>query len=265
MVKILAVILLVLMLAVGRDRGLQAFLTILMNVGILAAVLYAITLGISPLPVSAIAGMLLTVLILFYQNGYNLKTKVAFAVILAVEIILFLIGMILCCKGHAGGYSEVKINLDDGLFLDGNVGLSMLQVEIVVILLSLLGAIKDAAVAVTSAVYEVHENNPSLLPSQLFGSGLKIGREILATTMNTLFFACVGESLLLFNIICYWGYSFGYILNSKALFQVLLYTGIAAIGCIAAIPLAAIAMAMALKRRDGTGAPSRGQHTEGEA
>lgn len=51
MVKILAVILLVLMLAVGRDRGLQAFLTILMNVGILAAVLYAITLGISPLPV----------------------------------------------------------------------------------------------------------------------------------------------------------------------------------------------------------------------
>jgi len=234
MVKILAVILLVLMLAVGRDRGLQAFLTILMNVGILAAVLYAITLGISPLPVSAIAGMLLTVLILFYQNGYNLKTKVAFAVILAVEIILFLIGMVLCCKGHAGGYSEVKINLDD-------------------------------AVAVTSAVYEVHENNPTLLPSQLFGSGLKIGREILATTMNTLFFACVGESLLLFNIICYWGYSFGYILNSKALFQVLLYTGIAAIGCIAAIPLAAIAMAMTLKRRDGTGVPPRGQHTEGEA
>ena len=46
MVKILAVILLVLMLAVGRDRGLQAFLTILINVGILAAVLYAITLGI---------------------------------------------------------------------------------------------------------------------------------------------------------------------------------------------------------------------------
>ena len=42
MVKILAFILLVLMLVVGRDRGLQAFLTILMNVGILAAVLYAV-------------------------------------------------------------------------------------------------------------------------------------------------------------------------------------------------------------------------------
>ena len=198
-------------------------------------------------------GGLLTVLILFYQNGYNLKTKVAFAVILAVEIILFLIGMILCCKGHAGGYSEVKINLDDGLFLDGNVGLSMLQVEIAVILLSLLGAIKDAAVAVTSAVYEVHENNPSLLPSQLFGSGLKIGREILATTINTLFFACVGESLLLFHIICYWGYSFSFILNSKALYQVLLYSGIAGLGCIAIIPLSALLMAEVLKRNGTQG------------
>ncbi len=253
MVKILAIILLALMLLVGRDRGLQAFLTILMNIGILAAVLYAITLGLNPLPVGAVAGILLTVLILFYQNGYNLKTKVAFAVIVAVEIVMFLIGMALCYKGHAGGYSEVKINLDDGLFLDGNVGLSMMRVEITVILLSLLGAIKDAAVAVTSAVYEIHENNPTLLPSQLFGSGLKIGREILATTMNTLFFACVGESLLLFNIICYWGYSFSYILNSKAVFQVLLYSGIAAFGCIVAIPLSAIAMAMILKRLYGTG------------
>ncbi|WP_432620401.1 YibE/F family protein, partial [Butyricicoccus sp.] len=107
MVKILAIILLALMLVVGRDRGLQAFLTILMNIGILAAVLYAITLGVNPLPVGVIAGILLTVLILFYQNGYNLKTKVAFVVIVAVEIVMFLIGMALCYKGHAGGYSEV--------------------------------------------------------------------------------------------------------------------------------------------------------------
>lgn len=260
MVKLLAIILLVLMLFVGRDRGLQAFLTILMNIGILAGVLFALTLGANPLLVGAIAGILLTVLILFYQNGYNLKTKTAFAVILTVELLLFFVGMALCQLGHAGGYSEVKINLDDGLFLDGNVGLSMMQVEQTVILLSLLGAVKDAAVAVTSAVYEVHRNNPALPPVRLIASGLKLGREILATTMNTLFFTCVGESLLLFNIICYWGYSFAYVLNSKALYQVLLYSGVAAIGCVAAIPLAAIAMTAVLKRH-GTHAPDEEENT----
>lgn len=253
MVKILAVILLALMLAVGRDRGLQSFLTILMNIAILAGVLFAITLGFHPLIVGVIAGVLLTVLILFYQNGYNLKTKVAFGVIVAVQITMFLIGMALCVSGHAGGYSEVKINLDDGLFLDGNVNLSMLQVEITVILLSLLGAVKDAAVAVTSAVYEIHRNNPDLKQLELFASGLKIGREILATSINTLFFSCAGESLLLFNIICYWGYSFEYILNSKALYQVFLYSGIAGLGCIAAIPLSALTMAKILKRKDTYG------------
>ena len=251
MVKILGIILLALRFLIGHDRGLQAFLTILMNMAVLAGVVLAIVYGANPLAVSAAAGILLTVLILFYQNGNNLKTRVSFLVILVVLLVTFVIGLLLCRAGHAGGYSEVKINLDDGLFLDGNVSLSMYQVEIGVILLGLLGAVKDAAVAVTSAVYEVHRNNPTLLSSQLFASGLNIGREILSTTINTLFFSCVGESLLLFHIVCYWGYSFGYFLNSKALYQVFLFSGVAGLGCIAAIPLAAFAMTVELKRKEG--------------
>ena len=255
MVKLLAILLLILMLAVGRDRGLQSFFTILMNMMILLGVVYAIALGFPPLPVGMLAGILLTVLILFYQNGNNLKTQVAFGAIAVIQVLLFVIGAGLCMAGHAGGYSEMKINLGEGLFLEGNVSLSMLQVEITVILLSLLGAVKDAAVAVTSAVYEVHRNNPQLPASELFASGIKIGREILATTINTLFFACVGESLLLFHIICYWGYSFSFILNSKALYQVLLYSGIAGLGCIAVIPLSAFLMATVLKRNGAQGGP----------
>ena len=251
MIKVLAIILLALMLFVGRDRGLQAFLTILMNMAILAGVVLSIVYGANPLIASVIAGILLTVFILFYQNGNNLKTRVAFTVILAVLLVTFALGLLLCRAGDAGGYSEVKINLDDGLFVDGNVSLPMQQVEIGIILLGLLGAVKDAAVAVTSAVYEVHRNNPALLPSQLFTSGLNIGREILSTTMNTLFFSCVGESLLLFNIVCYWGYSFGYFLNSKALYQVFLFSGVAGVGCIISIPLAAFAMTVVLKRKEG--------------
>lgn len=254
MVSILTVVLLVLMLVIGRDRGLQAFFTILLNMAILAGVVLAIVFGAAPLPVCAVAGIALTVLILFYQNGNNTKTRTAFAVIVAVQVVMFLIGMLLCHAGHAGGYSEVKINLDDGLFLDGNVQLSMLDVQIGMILLGLLGAVKDAAVAVTSAVYEVHRNNPLLPFVRLYTSGLKIAREILATSINTLFFSCVGESLLLFNIVCYWGYSFSYFVNSKALYQVLLFSGIAGLGCIAAIPLSAFAMAAVLKRKGGAGA-----------
>ncbi len=253
MVSILAVILLVLMLAVGHDRGLQACFTILLNMAILAGVVLAITFGAAPLPVCTVAGIALTVLILFYQNGNNIKTRTAFAVIVAVQMVTLLIGMLLCRAGHAGGYSEVKINLDDGLFLDGNVRLSMLDVQIAMILLGLLGAVKDAAVAVTSAVYEVNRNNPQLPFARLYASGLKIGREILATSINTLFFSCVGESLLLFHIVCYWGYSFAYFLNSKALYQVVLFSGIAGLGCIAAIPLSALMMAVVLKRRSDSG------------
>ena len=252
MVNVLAIILLALMMIIGRDRGLQAFLTILMNIAILAAVVIAIIWGANPLLIGSIAGLLLTCLILFYQNGNNTKTRVAFAVIVLVLIVTFLIGVWFCYTGRSSGYSEVKISLNDGLFLDGNVNLSMMQIEIAVILLGLLGAVKDTAVAVTSAVYEVHLNNPTLMPSQLFSSGMNIGREILSTTINTLFFTCVGESLLLFNIVCYWGYSFSFFLNSKAFYQVLLFSGIAGLGCITTIPLSAYFMTIVLKHQSAT-------------
>ena len=252
MVNVLSVILLILMMLIGKDHGLQAFLTILMNIAILAAAVFTIIWGGSPLLVGGAAGLLLTCLILFYQNGNNTKTRTAFAVITIVLLVMLFIGTYFSCAGLSAGYSEVKISLDDGLFLDGNVSLSMVQIEIVIILLGLLGAVKDTAVAVTSAVYEVHRNNPSLMPSQLLVSGMNIGREILATTMNTLFFTCIGESLLLFNIVCYWGYSFSFFINSKALYQVLLFSGIAGLGCIAAIPLSAFAMTFVLKHRHDT-------------
>ena len=92
MVNVLAIILLALMLAVGRDRGLQSFFTILMNMIILLGVLYAIALGLPPLPAGMVAGILLTVLILFYQNGNNLKTQVAFGAIAVILVVLFVIG-----------------------------------------------------------------------------------------------------------------------------------------------------------------------------
>ena len=106
MVKILGIILLALMFLIGHDRGLQAFLTILMNMAVLAGVVLAIVYGANPLAVSAAAGILLTVLILFYQNGNNLKTRVSFLVILVVLLVTFVIGLLLCRAGHAGGYSE---------------------------------------------------------------------------------------------------------------------------------------------------------------
>ena len=114
----------------------------------------------------------------------------------------------------------------------------------------------DTAVAVTTAVNEVYENKKELDAKQLFISGLAVGRDILGTTVNTLFFAGVGESIMLAVLFTKNEDEFAYILNSKALFKELagLLTG--GMGCLLIIPVSSIICAVLLTISQDVGSDS---------
>ncbi len=86
------------------------------------------------------------------------------------------------------------------------------------IITGLIGAAMDASIAVSSAVYEVYKNNRGLSLMELFQSGIHIGSDILGATINTLYFACLGESLTLFILLKNYKYSVLEVINSKAFF-----------------------------------------------
>ena len=122
----------------------------------------------------------------------------------------------------------------------------MPAVSLAAVILGLLGAVMDTAVAITTAVNEVYMNNRGLTEKELFRSGMRVGRDILGTTVNTLFFAGLGESIMLAVLFMKSEDSFAVILNSKSLFQEVsgLLTG--AIGCLFIIPLSSFLAAVFL-------------------
>ncbi|MFB6347287.1 MAG: YibE/F family protein, partial [bacterium] len=63
---------------------------------------------------------------------------------------------------------------------------------VVGICISTLGAIMDVAVVVSSTVHEIMRDQPDQTLLDGFWSGLRVGREILSTMINTLFFAYLG-------------------------------------------------------------------------
>ena len=87
------------------------------------------------------------------------------------------------------------------------------------IILSTLGAVLDMALTVTTSVYEVSIHKPEMKLTELVESGMQIGREVIGTTVNTLLFAYLGESLLLFSYLKMQDYTLETLLNSKILFQ----------------------------------------------
>ena len=100
-----------------------------------------------------------------------------------------------------------------------DIHINMLHVAVFVTVFSTLGAVIDTALSVTSSVYEVWTHKNSLTAKELTSSGYQVGKEIIGTTVNTLLFAYLGGSILLFAYVQTQQYNLEIILNSKFLFS----------------------------------------------
>lgn len=229
-----------LLLIGGSERGTISAITIIGNLFVLFAMLIGIFCGISPIIVTFFGCIIIVSITIFYQNGKSEKTLAAFIAVIIILLLLFFIIYFIGEKNSAGGLNEID-KFDDelmGYSLDIDINMRSLVHSIVVIWL--LGAITDTAVAISSAIYEVFINNRQLTMSELFLSGISIGKDILGTTINTLYFAFIGEGLMLFIWYQSNNYSFINILNSKSFFQEFEYLMFSCIGCILIIPTTAI-------------------------
>lgn len=115
------------------------------------------------------------------------------------------------------------------------IGVNFSAITAAVTILSTLGAIAEAAIAVASGLEEVIQNKPHISLSELFTSGRNIGFQIMGMTFNTLFFGMFGGDLSLFVLLYKLDANFGYYLNAKIFVRecmLVLYSAIAVIAVI---------------------------------
>lgn len=86
------------------------------------------------------------------------------------------------------------------------------------IIMSTIGAITDVAISITSPMREVFLHHPTITRKQLFLSGMSIGKDILGSNTNTLFFAFIGGYIGLLLWFRDLSYSIGGNLEFKSLY-----------------------------------------------
>lgn len=237
MILILAIVLLVLMILIGGDRGAKSFIALICNIFALVIGLYLIILGINPIIVTILGVIVFCQITLIYQNGHNLKTYSAVISVVFVTLLLSLMIAFVGSKSSFGGYSELDLSSDISIYLSPNVNINMNQLMICMIIVSLLGAIMDTAMAITSSLFEFNEVNSDLTIKELMRMGFSVGRDILGTTVNTLFFATIGETMMISILFMKNNYTFESVINSKEFFQNLFSLAISNIGCLLIIPI----------------------------
>ena len=219
MIIFLALVLIVLMILIGGERGAVSLMTLAGNIVILFISILLMSIGFPALLLILAAGAGVCYNSLFYQNGNNPKTRAAFLATLLVMLLLFIpIYLIM-------------------YYYSTDIHINMLHVAVFVTVFSTLGAVIDTALSVTSSVYEVWTHKNSLTAKELTSSGYQVGKEIIGTTVNTLLFAYLGGSILLFAYVQTQQYNLEIILNSKFLFQDVAIMLSGAIACLFTVPV----------------------------
>ena len=243
---ILIILLFLLMIYIDIKRGIKLFLSILFNFIILMIIFYLIAFGLNPIICSLIGCFIISYIILYYVNERNIKTESSLKSVIIVLIILsFLIFFVTKISRIAGfGYeSYEEINM-----FSYDVRIDFTNIAISMILISLIGATVDSSIAISSALYEVYDNNKNLSKKDLFLSGMNIGKDILCTTNNTLMFAFLGEFMTLLIWFYKGDYSFLEIVNAKTFVSEIIKILFSAVGCIIVIPITAYITTESLKK-----------------
>jgi len=111
-----------------------------------------------------------------------------------------------------------------------------------------LGVLDDVTITQTSSVWELRRANPDLGWRELYGAGLRIGRDHVGSAVNTLVMAYAGAALpvLLYSSIS--GVGLGAIITSQDIAEEVVRTLAGSVGIVAAVPVTTIVAALIASR-----------------
>ena len=244
MIIFLALILIFLVILIGGERGAMSIMTLAGNIVILVFSIMLMSAGFPVLLLILVAGAGVCYISLFYQNGNNPKTRAAFLATLLVMLLLFIPIYIITWRSGSYGLNELQISEDDFMYYySTDLHINMLHVGIFV-------TVFDTALSVTSSVYEVWTHKIGLTAKELTASGYQVGKEIIGTTVNTLLFAYLGGTILLFSYIQTQQYTLEIILNSQFLFQDVAAMLSGAVACLITVPVSIRCIIRQIHRTD---------------
>ncbi|WP_017471295.1 YibE/F family protein [Amphibacillus jilinensis] len=235
---ILTAILFFLMTLVGGKKGVRSFVALFINFLVLLVTILIMTdSNASPVILTAIACALISAVTLFFINESNVKTKTAFVSTIITTVLLLLFIQFVTDRVMVQGFGDEEV---EGLTIYSfYLGIDFLQVATSVVIMSTIGAVTDEAISISSPMFEIHRHHPTISMSALFHAGMRIGKDLLGTSANTLFFAFFGGYLALLVRYKDLSYSFGQIINSKVFSAEMITILCAGIGVALIIPVTA--------------------------
>ncbi|MFI2350667.1 YibE/F family protein [Streptomyces sp. NPDC019443] len=219
---------------VGRMKGVMALIALAVSFAVLTLfILPAILQGSNPLIVAVIGASAIMLVSLYLCHGLTARTSVAALGTLISLLLTGLLGSLFIGWASMTGNTDDNTGLIHGLY--PNIDMSGLLLAGIII--GSLGVLDDVTVTQTSAVWELRQADPGMGPRALYRAGIRIGRDHIASVVNTLVLAYAGAALPLLLLFSIAQSSVGTVANSELVAVEIVRTLVGSIGLVAAVPV----------------------------
>ncbi|MEW2547114.1 YibE/F family protein [Streptomyces sp. NPDC047002] len=234
---------------VGRMRGVTALVALAVSFGVLTLfVLPAVLQGANPLLVAVIGAGAIMLIALYLCHGLTARTSVAVLGTLVSLLVTGALGLVFIRWTSLTGNTDESTGLIHGLY----PGIDMSGLLLAGVIIGSLGVLDDVTVTQTSAVWELHQADPSMGARALYRAGIRIGRDHIASVVNTLVLAYAGAALPLLLLFSIADSGMGTVANSELVAEEIVRTLVGSIGLVASVPVTTVlaALVVAADRSD---------------
>lgn len=258
----LAVLFAVVVVALGRWRGGLALAGMAATLVVLIAFAAPSVLdGNDPVLVAVVAATVIAFASLYLTHGLNLHTTVALAgTIASLGLTLGLSWIFFGLADFTGVATEEGLTLP---LIAGDIDLASLLLGGAII--GALGALDDVTVTQVATVAELRYRSGGLSVRQLIASGIRVGREHIAATVNTLLLAYVGAGLPLLLLFAASDQSLAMAANSELIAVEIVRTLCGSMGLVAAVPATTVLAAVVIAGAGPIPTPGETAESPGDA
>ena len=193
--------------------------------------------GANPIWCGILITAFLTLLIIFFVYGFDMKTLAACGGAFLGVLVTCILG---CIFTDAFKIHGAVMSYSESLLYAGYQDLSLTRIFMSAIFIGASGAMIDLSVDITSAVNEVVHKKPDIGWKEAMLSGMNVGRAAMGTMTTTLLLAYSGGYIALLMTFMAQGTPIENILNYKYVSAEILQTIVGSLGLVTVAPLTAL-------------------------
>lgn len=245
---ILFLIFVILVLAIAKLQGLNS----LVGLGISYFVIFFVVLkpvldGTNPVLTAILAALIIVPINFYLSHGLNAKTTYAAVSTFITLVIIGLLSVFFVRYAKLSGMTSDEAGFIV-VFTDGLINIRELLVSAIII--GALGILDDITISQSSIAHQLKHAKPSIDFKELYQRTISVGRDHIASLVNTLILVYTSASLPLLLLFLNNQKSFEYTVNSEVVAQEIVIMLLTSIGLILAVPISTLISCYFVDKKD---------------